>query len=89
MSWFQVALACSHLGRIEETIHAYRKAIELDPEDHQAPFNLGGTYWNDGDHEKAREIWEAAIDRFPETELAAKARLMLAVFAPPSTDDRD
>jgi len=64
-SWFQVALCLGELGRINEAITTYHKAISLDPDYPQAWFNLGGLYWNDGNREQAKITWAEAKARFP------------------------
>jgi hypothetical protein len=45
-----------------------------------AMFNLGGVYWNSGEKIEALRIWNAAIDRFPDHELAAKLQRDRPVF---------
>jgi tetratricopeptide (TPR) repeat protein len=74
MSWFQVASAYANLKRAPEAIDAYHKALARDPDYALAMFNLGGTYWNNGDIEQASQVWKTAIDRFPDHELAAKVK---------------
>jgi tetratricopeptide (TPR) repeat protein len=74
MSWFQSAVAYVNLNRSEEAIDAYLKALELDPDDELAMFNLGGVHWNRGDMLQAFEVWGDAVTRFPDHELTAKLR---------------
>lgn len=74
MSWFQVAVASENVGKIDEAIWAYRKALELDPDYDLAMFNLGGVHWNAGQIDEAIDVWTAAIQRFPDHALAAKLR---------------
>jgi len=74
MSWFQVAVAYAHLNRLPEAINAYHKTLSLDPDYAPALFNLGGTYWNSGHFKRASQLWQVAIDRFPNHELAAKVK---------------
>ena len=74
MSWFQVASAYANLKHAPEAIDAYHKALALDPDYALAMFDLGGTYWNSGDLKQASQVWKAAIDRFPDHELAAKVK---------------
>ena len=74
MSWFQVASAYASLKRAPEAIDAYQKALALDPDYAVGMFDLGGTYWNNGDFKQASQVWKAAIVRFPDHELAAKVR---------------
>lgn len=72
MSWFQVAVAHEKLGQTDQSINAYRKAIELDPDYDLAWFNLGGLYWNSEMRDQAVTIWKQAVAQFPDHELAAK-----------------
>ena len=64
-SWFQVALCLGKLGRINEAVTIYQKAISLDPDYPEAWFNLGGLYWNEGNREQAKITWAEAKARFP------------------------
>jgi cytochrome c-type biogenesis protein CcmH/NrfG len=57
MSWFQVAAAHAAIGSISESIDAYQRALELDPDYDLAWFNLGGVYWNSGDITRATKVW--------------------------------
>ncbi|MEM7665525.1 MAG: tetratricopeptide repeat protein [Pseudomonadota bacterium] len=72
MSWFQVAVAHEKLGQTDQSIYAYRKAIELEPDYDLAWFNLGGVYWNDEKRDEAATIWKQAVAQFPDHELAEK-----------------
>ena len=74
MSWFQVGLAYEKLGRIPESIDAYKQALALDPAYALAMFNLGGVYWNSGDREQALPIWRRAVELFPDHELTTRLR---------------
>lgn len=80
LSWFQVAVAYELVGSPEEAIATYGKVIQLNPEDEDAWFNLGGIFWNAGMLDDAAEIWNEAIERFPGTEQALKAQLKMAIF---------
>ena len=74
MSWYQVAVAYEKLGRVQESIDAYQKAITLNPNYDLAWFNMGGVHWNSGQWEVARQVWKTAMDKFPDHELAALLR---------------
>jgi len=74
MSWFQVGLAYEKLGRVPESIDAYKQALALDPAYALAMFNLGGVYWNSGNREQALLIWRKAVEQFPDHELTARLR---------------
>lgn len=39
--WYQLAVAFTQLGRLEEAVTTLRRAVELDPNDPSAVFNLG------------------------------------------------
>ena len=77
MSWFHVATAYIGLGRLAEAIDAYERALALDPDHALAMFDLGGTYWNLGDRERALEVWSEACKLFPEDENVGRIIAML------------
>ena len=77
MSWFHVAVAYIGLGRFAEAIDAYERTLALDRNHAPAMFNLGGTYWNLGDLEKALEVWSQACEQFPEDENVGRVTAML------------
>jgi tetratricopeptide (TPR) repeat protein len=77
MSWFHVAVAYTGLGRLADAIDAYKRTLALDPCYAAAMFNLGGTYWNLGDLEKALEVWSQACELFPEDENVGRVMAML------------
>jgi tetratricopeptide (TPR) repeat protein len=66
LSWFQVGVARAGLKDPRGAIAAYQRAVELDPSYEVAWFNLGGEFWNAGDHDRARSTWREAADRFPD-----------------------
>lgn len=80
LSWVQVAIAQEGIGDIPRCKEAYQRALSLDPEYDLAMFNLGGIYWNYGSREEAIRVWSAAIERFPNHELAAKLRRDFPAF---------
>ena len=80
LSWFQVGLAFEKLGRVQESIHAYKNALALDPDYDLAMFNLGGVHWNNNDREQALFIWRRAMVQFPEHELTVKLQRELSLF---------
>lgn len=83
MSWFQLAVAYDNLDRPTQAIDAYEKALALDPDYDLALFNLGGAHWNNGQIIEALAVWNAAIDRFPDHELANRLRRDIPVLFPP------
>ncbi len=74
LSWFQVALCHEKMGHRTNAETAYEKAIDLDAEYAKPWFNLGGLYWNDGETQKAKAIWERAVTKFPEHELVKQVK---------------
>ena len=73
-SWFQVGMAYEKLGRVPQSIDAYKHALALDPAYDLAMFNLGGVLWNSGDREQALLIWRRAMELFPNHELTDRLR---------------
>jgi len=73
LSWVQVANNYVHLDRSDEAIAAFRKAMEIDPTDGTAFFELAGALWNRGERDEAVSIWWEALENFPEHELRAQA----------------
>lgn len=74
LSWFQVAVAYGHLGRVSDSSDAYKKSIALNPNYDLAWFSLGGLHWNSGDQEEASRVWKKAAELFPNHELTSKLR---------------
>lgn len=77
-SWNQLAIAHEHLGMPLEAIIAYQRALEIDACHAGANFNLGGFLWNIGEHEKAAEVWTAAILRFPDDPRVAQVSALIS-----------
>jgi tetratricopeptide (TPR) repeat protein len=75
LSWFQVGLANEKLSRTAEAVEAYRKALILNPDYSLAMFNMAGTLWNSGEHDRAAIVFRTAAQQFPKHELTSKARL--------------
>ena len=50
------------------------KALALDPDYEVAMFDLGGVHWNNGDFAQAKDVWNAAVDRFPNHDLSVKVQ---------------
>lgn len=65
------------LLRNDEAIEAYKKALQINPEYDLALFNLGGLYWNVGEHQAAKRTWTKAVEKFPEHDLATKASVLM------------
>ena len=60
-SWYNLGFVYSDMGRSEEAMAAYRKAIELSPEKMQAHFNLAYLYETSGRWPEARQEYEKTI----------------------------
>jgi tetratricopeptide (TPR) repeat protein len=67
---FQAQLGHCHdrLRNYRSAATAYEGAVILDPEDGTSWFNLGGMFWNLGERDRAREVWDEASRRFPDHE---------------------
>lgn len=79
-AWFQIGFARDRLGDFGGAITAYEKAFGLDDTYSEALFNLGGAWWNAGEHLHAIQVWKDAIKRFPTDELAERLRNDLPRF---------
>jgi tetratricopeptide (TPR) repeat protein len=53
----QLAVACRERGEIDQSVAAFRRAIELDPQRGEAYFMLGHTYLENGDYEAAERTF--------------------------------
>src|SRR3989338_8896238 len=51
----------ARLGNYNETITAYRKAVELEPNDAEAHYNLGNAYAKSGKRNEAKQHFRAAV----------------------------
>ncbi len=83
MSWHNVAICYEWTGKtdagnMEKAEAAYKKAIEIDPNYAAAWFNLGGYYWNQGDHLNAYSTWEVAMQKFPKHQDCERVKKLLA-----------
>lgn len=74
MSWFQVGVAQEHLGCTQAAVEAYCRALLFDPDYALAMFNMAGTLWNSGDHDRAAIVFRTAAQQFPNHDLTAKLR---------------
>jgi len=77
LGWSQFALCLVNLQRIAEAVEAYKTAICVDPNYPDAWFELGGLYWNAGEHIKAKTAWLEAIKKFPDFPRAPEAKMRL------------
>lgn len=74
MSWYQVAVAYEQLKNFSESISAYYRTIELNPDYELAWFNLGGVHWNAGEQIEAGRVWKIAASKFPNHKLVELLR---------------
>jgi tetratricopeptide (TPR) repeat protein len=72
MSWVLVADCKAKLQDYEGAIEAYREALKVDPNYSKAWFDFGGLWWNLRDPEVAFAIWKVALEKFPQSEEAAR-----------------
>jgi tetratricopeptide (TPR) repeat protein len=87
-SWCELASAYLNQRKIPAAEDAYERAIELNPDNASAWFDLGGLYWNAGRRMTGIEIWTEAITRFPDSEPADRLRKHLPqVFGDESDGD--
>lgn len=74
MSWFQLGVARAGIDDVHGSIEAYKRALALDEGYDLAWFNLGGAYWNSGNHSAAASTWKEAMRRFPTHSLSSRLR---------------
>lgn len=65
-----LALICTNDGRVDEAIELYKSAIELNQSDLDAWIELGCTYWQIRDAERALDSWTRARELNPESPIA-------------------
>ena len=76
--WFQRGFSLSHTYRYEGAIEAFRRAVELNDNYEKAWYNLAGNYFNNGEHENAKETFKIALRKFPDDAMADQAKEILA-----------
>ncbi len=59
--YFELGIGELDSGNFKKAIHAFKKAIKLDPEDHRIYNNLGIAYELSQDYENARAAYEKAV----------------------------
>ncbi|WP_103899353.1 tetratricopeptide repeat protein [Petrotoga halophila] len=64
--WFKKGVELSELGRYEEALRAFEKAIEINPQDDKARFGKGVALGELGRHEDALEAYEKVIEINPQ-----------------------
>jgi arylsulfatase A-like enzyme/tetratricopeptide (TPR) repeat protein len=80
-AWNGRGVALKESGRPAEAIEAWQRAVELDPEQFDALFNLGVVALERGDAELARSSLTQFVDRAPKSRFGPdieRARAMLA-----------
>lgn len=79
MVWHQLGAAKMGVKDFSEATNNFQKAMDLNPDYEMAWFNLGGAIWNNGDHERAIEVWDDAVEKFPESAEIPKIETMVAL----------
>jgi Flp pilus assembly protein TadD/predicted amidohydrolase len=69
-NWFRKGVALGELGKYEEAIKCYDKAIEIKPNDEEAWYNKGVALGKLGKHEEAIRCFDRAIEIKPSYEEA-------------------
>jgi tetratricopeptide (TPR) repeat protein len=64
--WNALGIAYGKKGEYDRAIEAYRKALELKPDDHKAWYNLGLAYFAKGEHDLAIEAYRKALELKPD-----------------------
>ena len=64
-------------GKLEEALVVLKQAYDLTDEDETVLYFLGRTYQKMGEKEKAKEIFEKQIDKFPNTSRSSTAKKRL------------
>ena len=65
-AWYNKGLALYDMGKYEEAIKAYDKAIEINPEEAGAWYNKGLALYDMGKYEEAIKAYDKAIEINPE-----------------------
>lgn len=55
-------VACAGLGRFDEAIICFEKALRMEPDYTSAIINMGNIYFELGDNEQAKRLYEKAIN---------------------------
>lgn len=64
-AWFDLGFAQSHLGKTQEAISSYQKAVELAPDWFEANLNLGGDLAQSGNRAAAVTVLKHAVELKP------------------------
>ncbi len=78
-AWNNLGVAYSKRGEHEQAVEAYRKALEIKPDDHGAWNNLGNVYSERGEHEQAIAAYRRAIEIVEETPFPDAALRLLVL----------
>ena len=70
MAWTNKGVSFAALGRHQEALKAYDKAIEIKPDDHKAWHNKGNAIRKLGRYEEALKVYDKAIEIKPDFHLA-------------------
>jgi tetratricopeptide (TPR) repeat protein len=61
LAWFVLGRAASELGRHDEAIAAYERALRIEPDDIYSINNLGNAYRDSGRPRQAMHLWREAV----------------------------
>jgi tetratricopeptide (TPR) repeat protein len=61
LAWFVLGRAASELGRHDEAIAAYERALRIEPDDIYSINNLGNAYRDSGRPRQAMQLWREAV----------------------------
>ena len=54
--------------QFHQAIRLYRKCLDVDPRNEEALIGLGGCYYSLGDSHRARQVWLACLNLYPDSE---------------------
>lgn len=80
ISYYETGFQAYKQGDYPTAIKDLEKAVQFDENYGDALYNLGNAYNQNGDADKAREIYEKVIDQYPNTKKAEKSADFLAAL---------
>ena len=66
MAWYGLSQCYVGLGKSEAVVETYKEAIQIDPDDPEAHYNIGAAYAKKGDREAALQEYKILKGRAPE-----------------------
>jgi predicted Zn-dependent protease len=73
-----LAIACSHLGNLDQALNEYGKALQYDPKDRLALLGIASTYQSKGDIPQAQAWTHKFLELYPTAPEVPEAKKMLA-----------